>query len=98
MSAERERIAKPGRSVTWAELVRPSDGSLVEFWCRRMSQQGKPGAGISGWFRGGLFWSVDNADHYAPGEVTHWLNVRNSMQCAAPGVGRRVNEAKKGGV
>ena len=73
------------RSVTMAELIQPSDGSMVEFWCHRMSQQGKAGTGIRGWFRGGLFWSHDNADHYAPGEVTHWINARNAMQCAARG-------------
>ena len=68
---------------TMAELWQPSESSMVEFWCHRMSQQGKPG--IRGWFRGGLFWSHDNADHYAPGEVTHWTCLRNPMQCAARG-------------
>lgn len=78
-------LGEPCRSATMAELIKPWEGSMVEFWCKRMTQQGKPGAGIRGWFRSGLFWSVDNADHYAPGEVTHWINVRNSMQCAARG-------------
>lgn len=70
---------------TMAELLQPSEGSMVEFWCHRMSEQGKAGTGIRGWFRGGLFWSHDNADHYAPGEVTYWLGVRNALQCAARG-------------
>ena len=73
------------RSVTMAELIRPSDGSMVEFWCHRMSRQGKEGTGIRGWFRDGLFWSRDNADHYALGEVTHWISIRTRMQCAARG-------------
>jgi hypothetical protein len=73
------------RSVTMAELLRPSDGSMVEFWCHGMRQQGKEGAGIRGWFRGGLFWSHDSADHYAPGEVTNWIGIRNAFQCAARG-------------
>lgn len=87
--------SKPSRPVggrleatarrTMAELLQPSDGSMVEFWCRRMSQQGKAGTGIRGWFRGGLFWSHDNADHYALGEVTHWTRLRNRLQCAARG-------------
>lgn len=66
------------------ELLRPHDGSMVEFWCHRMSQQGKAGAGISGWFRGGVFWSHDWADHYSPGEVTYWRAVRN-VTGRAPG-------------
>ena len=53
-------------------LLQPSEGSMVEFWCHRMGQQRKAGTGIRGWFRGGLFWSIDNADHYAIGEVTRW--------------------------
>lgn len=74
-SASSEGLGARGRSVTMAELLQPSDGSMVEFWCHRMSQQGKAGTGIRGWFRGGRFWSLDNADHYARGEVTYWLNV-----------------------
>jgi hypothetical protein len=74
-----------GRTATMAELLQPSDGSMVEFWCHRMSQQGKAGTGIRGWFRAGLFWSNDGADHYAPSEVTHWNCLRNRMQCAARG-------------
>ena len=70
------------RSKTWAELVRPSDGSMVEFWPHRMSQKH---AGIRGWFRGGFFWSTDNADHWAPSEVNTWQCLRNAMQCAARG-------------
>lgn len=70
---------------TMAEVLQPRDGSMVEFWCHRMSQQGKAGTGIRGWFRGGLFWSLDDADHYALGEVTHWRCIRNSLQCAARG-------------
>lgn len=62
-----------GRTATMAELLQPSDGSMVEFWCHRMSQQGNAGTGIRGWFRAGLFWSNDGADHYAPSEVTHWI-------------------------
>ena len=73
------------RGATMAELLQPSDGSMVEFWCHRMSQPGKAGTGIRGWFRGGLFWSHDSADHYAPGEVTHWNSIRNALQCAARG-------------
>lgn len=73
------------RSATMAELIQPTHGSMVEFWCHGMSQQGKDGTGIRGWFRGGLFWSHDNADHYAPGEVTHWNGIRNALQCAARG-------------
>jgi hypothetical protein len=72
-----------GRTI--AEVWPPSEGSMVEFWCHRMSKQGHEGHGIRGWFRGGLFWSHDNADHYAPGEVTHWTGLRNAMQCAARG-------------
>ena len=78
-------LGEPARSVTWAELVRPSDGSMVEFWCHRMSQQGKAGTGVRGWFRDGRFWSLDNADHWVPSEVTHWRCLRNRMQCAARG-------------
>lgn len=70
------------RSKTWAELVRPSDGSMVEFWPHRMSQKH---AGIRGWFRGGFFWSTDNADHWAPSEVNTWQGLRSAMQCAARG-------------
>ena len=70
---------------TMAEVLQPTDGSMVEFWCHRMSQQGKAGTGIRGWFRGGLFWSHDDADHYAPSEVTHWRGIRNALQCAARG-------------
>ncbi len=72
-------------SKTMAELIQPHNRSMVEFWCRGMSQQGKEGAGIRGWFRDGLFWSRDNADSYGPGEVTHWINLRNPLQCAARG-------------
>jgi len=68
---------------TMAELIHPSDGSMVEFWCHGMTQKGKAGAGIRGWFRAGLFWSVDDADSYGPGEVTYWNSLRNAMQCAA---------------
>jgi len=57
---------------TVAELLQPNEGAAVEFWCHGMSQQGWTGAGIRGWFRGDLFWSRDNADHYAPSEVTYW--------------------------
>jgi hypothetical protein len=78
-------VGRAARSLTWAELVRPSDGSMVEFWCRGMAQQGTEGAGIRGWFRQGLFWSRDDADHYSPGEVTNWISIRTRMQCAARG-------------
>ncbi len=71
-SALSEGLGARSRSATMAELLQPSEGSMVEFWCHLMSQRGKAGTGIRGWFRGGLFWSHDNADHYAPGEVTHW--------------------------
>jgi hypothetical protein len=70
---------------TMAEVLQPTEGSMVEFWCHRMSQQGQAGTGIRGWFRGGLFWSYDDADHYAPGEVTYWTCLRNALQCAARG-------------
>lgn len=80
-----EGLGARSRSVTMAELLQPSEGSMVEFWCHRMSQQGKAGTCIRGWFRGGLFWSHDNADHYALGEVTHWRGIRNALQCAARG-------------
>ncbi len=73
------------RRVTIAEVMQPSDGSMVEFWCRGMAKQGRDGTGIRGWFRGGLFWSHDNADHYAPSEVTHYNCIRNRLQCAARG-------------
>ena len=78
-----EVLGARSRSVTMAELLHPSEGSMVEFWCHRMSHQGKAGTGIRGWFRGGLFWSHDNADHYAPGEVAHWRGIRSALQCAA---------------
>lgn len=80
-----EGLGARSRSVTMAELIQPSEGSMVEFWCHRMSRQGTAGTGIRGWFRGGVFWSADNADHYAPSEVTHWKCVRNALQCAARG-------------
>ena len=70
---------------TLAERFQPTEGSMVEFWCRGMAKQGRAGTGIRGWFRDGLFWSLDDADHYAPGEVTSWLNLRNAFQCAARG-------------
>ena len=77
MSNETKTDADAGRLElgvrrTMAEVLQPAEGSMVEFWCHRMSQQGKAGTGIRGWFRGGAFWSHDNADHYAPGEVTRW--------------------------
>ena len=68
--------------ATFAELMHPCDGSMVEFWTRRMSMTG---AGVRGWFRGGLFWSADNADHWTPREVNHWQGIRNALQCAARG-------------
>ena len=72
-----------GLHLAWGDAMTPpptlSDGSMVEFWCHRMSKRGRVGTGIRGWFRGGLFWSHDNADHYAPSEVTHWINMRNSI-------------------
>lgn len=79
----RKRDLEP--TPTMAEMLQPSEGSMVEFWCHGMAQRGKAGTGIRGWFRGGLFWSHDNADHYAPSEVTHWSSLRNALQCAARG-------------
>ena len=69
---------------TFGELCQPMNGSLVEFWCGG-TQQGRPGTGIRGWFREMLFWSLDDADHYAPGEVTMWHTLRSPMQCQASG-------------
>lgn len=82
LPADVGRLEAPVRR-TMAELLHPSEGSMVEFWCHRMSQQGKAGTGIRGWFCGGLFWSHDNADHYALGEVAHWTCLRSRLQCAA---------------
>jgi len=67
-----ERLGSRGRNSTMAELMQPGEGACVEFWCHRMDQQDKAGTGIRGWFRGGLFWSHDSLDRYAPSEVTHW--------------------------
>ena len=60
------------RNSTTAKLMLPVEGTCVEFWCHQMEQQDKAGTGIRGWFRGGLFWSHDSLDRYAPSEVTHW--------------------------
>ena len=79
----REPIAISCRSAApLAELFKPQEGDRVEFWCHRMSEVGRPGAGIPGWFRGGLFWSLDPADHYAPGEVVQWRRVDDAADLA----------------
>lgn len=70
--------------MTMAEVLPPSEGSAVEFWCHRMCEQGKPGTGIYGWFRGGKFWSHDGADDYAPGEVTTWRARVAAARSPAP--------------
>lgn len=83
-------------SRTFAEIVRPMENSMVEFWGHRMSCAGKPGTGITGWFRDGRFWSHDDADYWECSEIVMWTNLRNALQCAARGCdGCRVCAANK---
>lgn len=62
---------------TMAEEFSPVDGIHVEFWTKRMSTPGQPGTGITGVFRKRLFWSNDDADHWAPSEIAFWIYAKD---------------------
>lgn len=68
-----------------AQFFRPIENSSIEFWCHGMTRAVAKDSGIRGWFRGGLFWSHDDADSYSPAEVAHWISIRTPMQCIARG-------------